>query len=138
MERLFERIQVANRALNTLAELINIKDLTDIERDAAIQRFEYSFEACWKAGKNYLYDVEGLDIGSPKGVIRSFREVGVFTEEETVLGLKMVDHRNMTVHTYNESLSTEIASVLPQYYQLLQRWIERIKSRCEEDNQEED
>ncbi len=38
MERLFERIQVANRALNTLVELIHIKDMTDIERDAAIQR----------------------------------------------------------------------------------------------------
>ncbi|MEW9675947.1 nucleotidyltransferase substrate binding protein [Lentibacillus sp. L22] len=94
---------------------------------------EYSFEACWKAGKQYLYDVEGLDIGSPKGVIRSFREVGVFTEEETVLGLKMVDHRNMTVHTYNESISIEIASMLPQYCQFLQHWIERIKNRCDEE-----
>ncbi|GGB36091.1 DUF86 domain-containing protein [Virgibacillus dakarensis] len=135
MERLLERIQVANRALKVFDELVNIKEPTSIERDAAIQRFEFSFEACWKAGKQYLYDVEGLDIGSPKGVIRSFREVGVFTEEETVSGLRMVDHRNLTVYTYNEDLAIEIFGVLPQYYPLLCDWMERIDNRVHMDEE---
>lgn len=69
MERLHERIEVANKALNAFHEIIVIETPFTIERDAGIQRFEFSFEACWKTGKQYLYDVEGLDIGSPKGVI---------------------------------------------------------------------
>ncbi|MGY0693320.1 nucleotidyltransferase substrate binding protein [Virgibacillus sp. FSP13] len=135
MERLLERIQVANKALRTFNEVVKIEGPSAIERDAAIQRFEFSFEACWRAGKQYLYNVEGLDIGSPKGVIRSFREVGVFSEDETVLGLRMVDHRNLTVHTYNEDLSIEISGMLPQYYQLLCNWMQRIHNRIHIDTE---
>ncbi|WP_145523928.1 HI0074 family nucleotidyltransferase substrate-binding subunit [Virgibacillus sp. SK37] len=124
MERLFERLKSADRALNTFDELVGITEPSAIERDAAIQRFEYSFESCWKAAKHYLYKVEGIDVGSPKGVIRSSREVGLFSEEDTILGLNMVDHRNLTVHTYNEELALEIFANLPQYYQLLRKWME--------------
>ncbi|WP_130860548.1 nucleotidyltransferase substrate binding protein [Gracilibacillus phocaeensis] len=80
MERLIERVQMAKKALASLQEIISHHEVTDIIKDAAIQRFEFTFEATWKAAKQYLYDVEGLDIGSPKGVIRSCREVGLFTD----------------------------------------------------------
>ncbi len=51
MERLIERLQVARRALSTLQELTNKPKLTVVERDAAIQRFEYTFEAAWRPHK---------------------------------------------------------------------------------------
>ncbi|MBM7600622.1 nucleotidyltransferase substrate binding protein (TIGR01987 family) [Virgibacillus halotolerans] len=128
MERLHERLQSAKRALDTLREIVSIDEPSTIERDAGIQRFEYSFEACWKAAKQYLYDVEGLDIGSPKGVMRAFREVGIFSEDETILGLHMVNDRNLTVHTYNEELAIEIFSKLPHYHQLLSNWMDRLNN----------
>jgi nucleotidyltransferase substrate binding protein (TIGR01987 family) len=129
MERLLERLQLANKALKAFHEVLQIDIPSSIERDAAIQRFEFSFEACWKAGKQFLFDIEGLDIGSPKGVIRSFREIGIFSEDETVLGLKMVDDRNLTVHTYNEELAIEIFKKLPKYYELLHKLMDRITSK---------
>ncbi|MGG3989346.1 HI0074 family nucleotidyltransferase substrate-binding subunit [Bacillus smithii] len=129
MERLHERLELANKALNSFHEVLQIEKPSSIERDAAIQRFEFSFEACWKAGKQFLYDIEGLDMGSPKGVIRCFREVGILSDDETVLGLKMVDDRNLTVHTYNEELSIEIFKKLPQYYRLLRNWMDRLKNK---------
>src|SRR5699024_9361964 len=114
MERLFERLHLANNALNRFGELAEIEKPSTIERDAALQRFEFSLEACWRAGKQFLIDVEGLDIGSPKGVVRSTREVGIFSEEETILALHMIDDRNRTVHTYNEKLAMEIFRNLAQ------------------------
>lgn len=123
-----ERLENADKALNAFHELALITEPSAIERDAAIQRFEFSFEACWKASKQYLYIVEGIDIGSPKGVIRSSREVGLFSDEETILGLNMVDQRNLTVHTYNEELAVEIFKGLPHYYQLLRNWMDRLKN----------
>ncbi|WP_449355550.1 HI0074 family nucleotidyltransferase substrate-binding subunit [Virgibacillus natechei] len=129
MERLHERLQSSENALDTFQEIIDIKNPSTIERDAGIQRFEYSFESCWKAAKQYLYDIEGLDIGSPKGVLRSFREIGLLSEDETVLGLRMVNDRNMTVHTYNEELAVEIFGNLPQYYQFLRDWVERMNEK---------
>ncbi|GGJ90359.1 nucleotidyltransferase [Lentibacillus kapialis] len=129
MERLQERLGNANRALIAFREVVVNDNPSAIERDAAIQRFEFSFEACWKTGRQFLFDVEGLDIGSPKGVIRSFREVGVFSEDETILSLQMTDDRNLTVHTYNEALAMEIYAKLPKYYSLLCDWIARLERK---------
>lgn len=132
MERLSERLQLATKALNTFQEVILITNPSTIERDAAIQRFEFSFEACWKVAKQYLYDIEGLDIASPKGALRAIREVGIFSDEETMLSLRMADDRNLTVHTYNEDLAVEIFERIPSYYQLLHAMIERLYRRINE------
>ena len=67
MERLKQKMANAKRALKTLQELLGSKSLTIVERDAAIQRFEYTFEALWKAGKAFLREIEGLEIGSLRG-----------------------------------------------------------------------
>ncbi|MDR9794077.1 HI0074 family nucleotidyltransferase substrate-binding subunit [Aeribacillus sp. FSL K6-2848] len=129
MERLKERIQLALKALRAFQEVLLLENPTEVERDAAIQRFVFSFEACWKAVKQFLYDKEGIDVGSPKGVIRSSREIGILSDEETIIALKMVDDRNLTVHTYNEELAVEIFGNLHKYYQLLYNWIIRIEKR---------
>ena len=42
MERLNERIAMAKRALETLQELLGLERPSRVERDAAIQRFEYT------------------------------------------------------------------------------------------------
>ncbi|WP_039944176.1 HI0074 family nucleotidyltransferase substrate-binding subunit [Thermicanus aegyptius] len=124
-----ERIKFAKQALNAFAEVLALKDHTGIERDAAIQRFEFSFEAVWKAAKHFLYEYEGIDLASPKGVIRSSREIGLLTDEETVLALTMADDRNLTVHAYTEKLVLQISESLPSYYQILTEWIKEMEAR---------
>ncbi len=123
MERLRQRIETAKQALKTLKELLDVKNPTIVERDAAIQRFEYTFEAVWKAGKVFLREIEGLEIGSPKGIIRGFLQVGLFTETQTALGLSMVDDRNLTSHTYNEGLAEQIHTQLGSYVRLMNEWL---------------
>ena len=91
MERLLEKIALAEKALGKLAEAADIEKPSELERDATIQRFEFSFEAVWKTAQAYLRVVEGLDIASPKGVIRSCRELGLLTEAETAQCLKMAE-----------------------------------------------
>ena len=98
-------------------------------RDAAIQRFEYTFEAVWKAAKRYLSVIEGLEIGSPKGVARACFQVGILSEAEVRLSLEMIDDRNLTVHTYNEGLARQIFSKLAGYANLMDRWLEEMEER---------
>jgi nucleotidyltransferase substrate binding protein (TIGR01987 family) len=129
MERLRERLISANKAVKSLHQLVTIDQPNDVERDASIQRFEFTYEACWKAAKQFLFDLEGIDVGSPKGVIRSCREIGLFNEEETVLALNMVNDRNLIVHTYNEEVSVKIHSNLKNYFPLLSKWIERMEDK---------
>ncbi len=132
MERLKQKLDIAERALKTLQELLVLHNLTTVERDAAIQRFEYTFEAVWKAGKIFLREIEGLEIGSPKGVIRSLLQVGLFTEEQTALALAMVDDRNLTSHTYNEGLAGQICEQLDSYAELMADWLSDMEKMLEE------
>ena len=76
MDRLRERLSVASRAVGTLRELTVPPGPSTVERDAAIQRFEYSFEATWKAAQRFLVIVEGVETGSPKSAIRACQQAG--------------------------------------------------------------
>ncbi|WP_100012908.1 HI0074 family nucleotidyltransferase substrate-binding subunit [Lentibacillus sediminis] len=129
MKRLQERLQGTEQALDRLQEVIEISIPSMVERDAGIQRFKVSFQAAWKTAKEYLYRVEGLDVVSPKGVLRSSRELGILSEDETALGLQMTDDRNLTVYAYEEQLAEEIFYKIPQYYQLMREWMRRISGR---------
>lgn len=130
MERLTERLAMARRALSTLQEVTRLEHPSRIERDAAIQRFEYTCEAVWKAAQRYLQEVEGVSVGSPKGSLRASRDVGLLTDEQTVIGLEMIDDRNLTVHTYNEAVAEEIFSGLPSYAELLDAWLTAMTERA--------
>lgn len=131
MQRLKGRIKSLERVLLSFEEVLTIESPTDIERDASIQRFKYTFETAWKLGKQFLYDIEGIDIGSPKGVIRSFREINIFSNEQAKLGLEMVDDRNLTSYTYNEGVAEKIYSRLPQYHILIGYWLHAIKVKIQ-------
>lgn len=134
MERLQQRLEVADRALKTFEEVMGICEPTSIERDASIQRFEFSFEAIWKAAKQMLLDMEGIDEGSPKGVIRRCREIGLMDEQKTIDALQMVDDRNLTVHTYNETLAVEIHERLQKHVGLLRCWLQCMKNKVDQLN----
>lgn len=129
MERLRERIEIAKRALKSFEESVRPAKPNAIERDAAIQRFEYTVEAVWKAAQRYLQKKEGMEEGSPKGVIRRLREVGILEEPTSMTALEMIDDRNLTVHTYNVSLADAIFSRLPSYLQVLQTIVTCMERR---------
>ncbi|MBI4561687.1 MAG: nucleotidyltransferase substrate binding protein [Candidatus Rokubacteria bacterium] len=129
MERLKERLAIARRALQTLEEVLAIARPSRIERDAAIQRFEYTFEACWRAAQRYLAVAEGLSVGSPKACVRALREVGLLSDEQAVIGLEMVDDRNLTVHTYNDTVAERIHRNLRRYADLFVHWLTVMQAR---------
>lgn len=129
MERVIERVALARRALATLAELVKLPAPSVVERDAAIQRFAYSFEAVWKAVQLHLKQVEGLVMTSPKGVIRASLQTGLLDEAETRQALQMVDDRNLTSHTYHEDLAKLIFSRVSDHARLMQIWVERLGAR---------
>ena len=129
MERVRQSIDLARNALLTLEEILTLDVSSDIIRDAAIQRFEYTFEAVWKAGKRFLLEVEGVDAASPKGTVRSFRELGLMTDAQASAALVMVNDRNLTVHTYNESVAMDIFSRVAEHTRLLRLWVDAMAQR---------
>ena len=128
MDRLNERLSIARQALRTLLEVL-AETKTRIVRDATIQRFEYTFEAVWKAAQEYLRAAEGLDTGSPKSAIRDSFQVGLLGEAQVRTALRMADDRNLTVHTYNEALADAIYSRIEEYAGLMDSWLGAMEGR---------
>ena len=129
MERLKERFGVAQRALANLREVLAETNPLVIVRDAAIQRFEYTFEAVWKAGQEFLRTQEGIDVGSPIG------EAAAHMPEEIVAGhpeipwQDMRDMRNVLAHEYFginekivwETIQNDLSSIVPDLKNLLRK-----------------
>ncbi len=118
MEKLKLIAEDAGRALKTLKEIMDAP-YSVIVRDAAIQRFEYSFEIFWKFLKEYLRVKEGIICNSPKSCFREAFNVKLLTEEETITALEMTDDRNLTSHTYRETVAEEIYSKISNYYNFM-------------------
>ena len=99
------------RATARLAEALALpKDA--IVRDSAIQRFEISFELCWKFLKAYLEEEHNVSCTSPRTCFRAAFKHGVIADDPFWIDLTVL--RNYTVHTYNEDLADYMYSRLPE------------------------
>ena len=101
MERLTRRLHDADSALARLGEVLAIETPTEVERDAAIKRFDFTFEALWRAAQLYLADREFIQSDSPGAVIRACREAGIGDEDAAEARLLAAKDRNLTSHMYN-------------------------------------
>jgi len=125
VERLSLKQQDAARALGALRDILD-HPYSVIVRDAAIQRFEFTFEAVWKYSREFLKSREGILCNSPKSCFRELFSVGTLSEEETLTLLEMTDDRNLTSHTYKEEVSQLIYNKLPLYSQALTSLFDRL------------
>ena len=128
MERLSERLAEAEAALATMDELVRRTRRSVVDRDAALMRFTYTFEAVGKTAQRYLYEHEGLDIGSPKQAVRASRRTGLLTDEQAEAALRMADDRNLVVHVYREAVARDLDSRLAAHASTLTAWVAAMKS----------
>ena len=92
MGELKTKYNSAQKAVGTFEEIFD-EEYSVIVRDAAIQRFEYSYETIWKLIKRYLQENEGVVANSPKSVFREALSNNILSVEEAELALVMTDDR---------------------------------------------
>jgi len=76
MERLDRRLAEAAAALATLDELAGKSERSLVERDGAVLRLIFSYEAVWKACQKVLAALENASAASPNATIRVARALG--------------------------------------------------------------
>lgn len=130
MERVNLKYKDAVKALGTLRDILK-EPFTVIVRDAAIQRFEYTFEALWKFLKEHLKQNEGIISNSPKACFRELFSLRFLTEEETVKFLEMTDSRNDTAHTYKKKVAEAIYAKIGKYVPLMGELLGKFKKQGE-------
>jgi len=82
-------------------------------RDSVIQRFEYSYELCWKMLKRRLElddpSPESIDAMSFREMIRAGAERGLI--DDPLAWFNYREKRNLTSHTYNEEVALTVYQV---------------------------
>lgn len=110
-------------ALERFKEVMNEPE-TALVRDAAIKRFEFTFELAWKVVQKFLSS-EGITCRSPKGCFKEAFKFGV--ADDNPQWVIMIEDRNMTVHTYNEAIAKELYDRLKNYIPLFEGLIKKIR-----------
>lgn len=94
-------------------------------RDAAIQRFEFSYELGWKTMKRIL-DYRGISVNSPRETFREAAKEGLIKNVKQ--WFEFLDYRNETVHTYDEAIAEEIYKALPEFLSAMNAFVEKIRT----------
>ena len=119
VERIHLKWEDYHRALGRLhTALEKDADTDDMYLDATIQRFEFCFELAWKLMKAVL-QYDGIEANSPRSCIRESWKQGLIPDAQE--WLEMMEKRNLSSHTYDESAAREIyREVKGQYVVLLE------------------
>jgi nucleotidyltransferase substrate binding protein (TIGR01987 family) len=127
------KIELFTKAVNNFNEslMINLDNYSEIEKDlmknGQIQKFEFSIELMWKTIKDYINDEYGLDVASPKSVLKTFFEKGHLDYEWYEKAIKAIDDRNKLSHIYKEEMFQSIYSNLKEHQETLNVIIKNIK-----------
>ena len=96
---------------------------SELERDGAIQRFEYTYELVWKTLKKVL-SFKGIEANSPRDVFREAARQGLI--DDPGIWFIFIKQRNLTVHSYNQDCAQEIFSYLPLFEKELKKVVDII------------
>ena len=129
MERLDRRLAEAASALARLDELTGKSERSLVERDSAVLRLIFTYEAVWKACQKLLAARENVSAASPNAAIRAARALGWLSDEDARAAIKLGAQRNLAVHMYRDEIGEEIERQLPVHAALLHRWLDALKER---------
>ena len=121
---LASKIASLAQALKTFKEAL-LENPSELERDGAIQRFEYCFDLSWKTLKQYLESVGLMDLNSPRSVFAAAYAEGIIDDE--VIWSTIIQKRNASVHTYNQQLAAALFKELPLYYNTMYALLAKLK-----------
>ena len=127
MAGLEPRLAEAEAALATLDEAVAREPRSLMERDSAILRLIYTFEAVWKACQQLLAEREDIEVASPNTTIRAARRLGWLSDEDAEAAMKINRDRNLAVHMYRGRIGEEIDERLDPHAALLRRWLGALR-----------
>jgi len=106
------------KALDRLKEALTVEP-TGLNLDAAIQRFEFTYELSWNLLKKHLYQ-EGIECHTPRECFSRAFQNGIIEDEE--LWLKMIGDRNLSSHLYDEEEAKRIyQQIKTKYFALFEK-----------------
>ena len=117
--------------LKDAVELARQRQLSKLEAQGLIQGFEYTHELAWNTLKDFLEERGVRNLYGSRDTTRSAFRTGLIENGDT--WMEMIQSRNLTTHTYNESTAAQIVeAILNTYFaefQVLQIKLESLKGK---------
>ena len=124
-------LQKALSSLLTAIERTEREAHDDMLRDSVIQRFEYTYELCWKMLKRRLEmdaaSAEHIDALSFRDLIREGAERGLVEDPAAWFGYRQ--KRNLTTHTYNADVAKDVYQAALGFAKDAQRLLAALEQR---------
>ena len=102
--------------------------LDEIIKEGLIQRFEYTHELAWNVMKDYA-DYQGNNtLGGSRDATREALQLKLIENGE--IWMDMIQSRNKTTHSYNESTADEIyGKIIKEYFSLFMTFKARMEEK---------
>lgn len=104
--RLIQKFKDYKKAVERLSEVLEADLQNEFIYDAAIQRFEFTYELSWKLIKGFLSYSGIAEVLTPREVFKEAFSVGLILEGEK--WIEMLKDRNLTSHVYDEEMAKDI------------------------------
>ncbi|TKJ37960.1 nucleotidyltransferase [candidate division LCP-89 bacterium B3_LCP] len=100
-------------------------------RDAVIQRFEYTYELCWKMLKRQL-ELESpnpalIDTLSFRDLLREAAQVGILKDIESWMDYRQM--RNITSHTYDDAKARSVYKAAIEFFDDASALLKALETR---------
>jgi nucleotidyltransferase substrate binding protein (TIGR01987 family) len=115
--RWMQRFQNFQKALFQLEQAVLLgesRELSNLEKQGTIQAFEFTHELAWKTLKDFLQTRGNIEIYGSRDATREAFKNGLIQDGET--WMEMIESRNLSSHTYNESVANEIVDKIASSY----------------------
>lgn len=120
-----QRFENFEKSYLLLEKSLQIKEPSIVEKAGVIQFFETTFELAWKLLKDYE-EYLGYEVKSPREAIKRAFNIEIISNGS--LWLEALIDRNLTVHTYDESIANEVyIKILDDYFYLLEELYLKFK-----------
>lgn len=116
--RWIQRYDSFHKAVNRILEVTKSDrtpgQLSDLEKEGLVQRFEYTFELAWKVLQDLLVERGYAITPGPNPTLQKAFEDGIIVDHDG--WRRMMKARNTTSHTYNEGEALTVVECIYQDY----------------------
>jgi len=111
----FDNYSRAFKLLREIVEAMAERPFNQFEKEAIIQRFEYTWELAWKTLKDYLeYKGVVLETITPNATIKAAYAAKIINNGD--VWMKALDARNLMAHTYDFQSFEKITIEIKEQY----------------------
>lgn len=123
----FKNFEKAFSLLEEAVQQSEDEELSKLEEQGLIQRFEFTHELAWNVLKDYFEYQGNTSITGSRDATREAFEKGLIVDGDG--WMEMIKSRNQSSHTYNEEVAEEIIkSITENYFSLFTAFRDKMRS----------